>query len=232
LAAWGLASRRACEQLILDRRVSVNGEVITSIPAFVDPEADKIEVDGRRVKYQPKVYLILNKPKGVLCTVRDPSGRKTVIDIIGQSGLRVFPVGRLDKDSQGLVLLTNDGELTSRLTHPRYQVERVYLAEVAGSIDAEVVDRLLKGVWLAEGKARAKWAKVVRRGPQRSVIQITLTEGKNRQVRRMLAKLGLRVRKLDRVRFGPLTLTGVKPERFRPLTHAELRKLKKLVKSG
>jgi len=231
LADAGFGSRRACEQLILAGRITVNGRAVDTIPIFADPERDRIVANGRKIGRPPRIYLMLNKPKGVLTTVKDPQGRKTVIDLIGQTPARVFPVGRLDKDTQGLILLTNDGEVTKRLTHPRYQIERVYLAHVAGHADGQIVNKLLAGVWLSGGKARASRVRIVKRGPQRSIIQITVTEGKNRQVRRMLAKLALPVKKLVRIRFGPLTLHGVKSGNYRYLAKNELAQLKMVLKS-
>jgi pseudouridine synthase len=234
LSAAGLGSRRACEQMILDRRVAVNGELVDEIPAFADPQTDRITIDGRKQPKltQPRIYLLLNKPAGVVSSAKDPAGRKTVLDLIRGRGPRLYPVGRLDKDSQGLILLTNDGELTKRLTHPRYEVERAYEVEIGGAVDGAVVEKLMRGVWLAEGKARAKHVRILQRGQDRSVMEITLTENKNRQVRRMLAKLAMPVRRLTCVRFGPIALTGVKTGHYRPLTKRELTELKILVNSG
>jgi len=234
LSAAGLGSRRACEQMILDGRVAVNGELVHAIPAFADPQTDRIQLDGRKLPRlnQPRVYLLVNKPAGVVSSAKDPTGRKTVLDLIEGRGPRVYPVGRLDKDSQGLILLTNDGELTKHLTHPRHVVERVYEVEVEGAVDGTVVEKLIRGVWLAEGKARAKHVKFLRKGQNRSVMEITLTENKNRQVRRMLAKFSVPVKRVTRVRFGPIVLTGVKTGHYRPLTKRELTELKILVNSG
>jgi len=233
LAHAGVASRRSCEQLILDGRVSINGQVVSSVPDLVDSILDRILVDGKKVNISPeeKIYLIMNKPKGVVSTASDERGRKTVLDLLpdGFVRQRVFPVGRLDKDSQGLLLLTNDGDLTKKLTHPRYGVERVYLTQVAGHVDGTIVDRLLKGVWLSEGKAKASHVKIVTRGVKQSLLEITLREGKNRQVRRMLAKLGLPVKKLIRIRMGSLILRGVGVGRARRLTFREVDQLRELV---
>jgi pseudouridine synthase len=233
LSRAGVGSRRACEKLILDGHITVNNEPVMSLPVLVDPEIDRVSIDGKTVAVSPegKIYAMLNKPKGVVCTASDELGRKTVLDLLPKGAIRerIFPVGRLDKDSQGLLLLTNDGELTKKLTHPSYGVERVYLTEVAGRVDGTLVENLLKGVWLAEGKAKASRVKIIKRGNARSVLEITLREGKNRQVRRMLAKLGLPVRKLTRIRMGPLVLKGIGVGRIRRLTPVEVATLKELV---
>jgi pseudouridine synthase len=232
LSQAGIASRRTCEQYILDGRVSVNGQTVTTLPVIVDTEKDSIRFDGDKISIAPeqKVYLMMNKPKEVLCTVRDDHGRRTVIDLIpsGFVRQRVFPVGRLDKESQGLLLLTNDGELTKKLTHLRYGIDKVYLVEVNGLVDGTIVEQMLNGVWLSDGRARAGRVKIIRKG-KRSIIEVTLREGKNRQVYRMLAKLGLSVSKLVRIRLGSLELRGVGVGRTRRLTAAEVSKLKALV---
>jgi 23S rRNA pseudouridine2605 synthase len=233
LSRAGIGSRRACEQLILDGHVLINGEPVNSLPVLVDPGEDRVCIDGKPVAITPerKIYVMLNKPNGVVCTARDEQGRKTVLDLLPAGAIRerVFPVGRLDKDSQGLLLLTNDGELTKKLTHPSYGVERVYQTEVAAHVDGTVVEKLLKGVWLAEGKATMSRIKIVKRGSTSSLLEITLRESKNRQVRRMFAKLGIPVRKLTRIRMGPLELKGIGVGRARRLTPAELKELKELV---
>ncbi|NLX04790.1 MAG: rRNA pseudouridine synthase [Phycisphaerae bacterium] len=232
LAAAGFGSRRACEEIILAGRVSVNGQPVDTLPVLVDPQTDKIQVDGMRVRIEPKVYLLLNKPKGVLSTASDPEGRRTVVDLVADVGVRVFPVGRLDKDSEGLVLMTNDGELTKRLTHPRYEVERVYVAHVKGEVEGSIVETMRNGIWLSDGRARAKRIRFIKKSRQESILEVVLTQGMNRQVRRMLAKLGLPVKKLVRVRYGSLDLSGAKPGKYRHLTKKEVGGLKTLVKSG
>ncbi len=226
LAAAGIASRRECEQIILDGRVRVNGETVLSLPALVDPARDTILVDGRPLKREEKVYFLLHKPKGVHCTNFDPAGRPRAVDLLAGVRHRVFPVGRLDADSTGLLLMTNDGELAERLAHPRYGVPKTYRAHVNGAVTADDLARLRKGVWLAEGKTRVSDAKIIHRGRERSVIEITLQEGRNREVRRVLARLGHNVRKLMRIRIGPLSLRGLPPGGFRPLTRQELKELR------
>jgi pseudouridine synthase len=233
LARAGIASRRACEQLILDGRISVNKTVVMTLPVMVDAEHDVVSIDNKFVNLSPerKIYLLMNKPKGVVCTAKDEKGRKTVLDLLPPAAThqRVFPVGRLDKESQGLLLLTNDGDLTKKLTHPRYGIERVYIAEVAGRADGTTVDALINGIWLSEGKAKANRVKIIKRGSERSLLEITLNEGKNREVRRMLAKLSLPVKKLTRIRYGSLLLQGAGIGKVRKLTTAEIKVLKEVV---
>ncbi len=234
LARAGLGSRRTCERLIQEGRVSVNGEVRDVMPVMVDPEIDRIEVDGEKIKAAtPKdMYVLLNKPKGIVCTVKDELGRQNILSLLPTklvNQYRLFPVGRLDKDSQGLVLLTNDGELTKRLTHPRHSVPRIYRVTVNGPVDGKLIERMTKGIWLSDGKARALRVKILRRGRTNSVLEVTLTEGKNRQIRRMLAKCNLSVKKLERIGLGTLQLRGVGQGKFRFLENSEIKKLKTLV---
>ncbi len=234
LARAGIGSRRTCERLIQEGRVTVNGEVRDTMPVMVDPEVDRIEVDGEKIKAKPlkETYVLLNKPKGIVCTVKDELGRNNILSLLPDKLVResrLFPVGRLDKDSQGLVLLTNDGELTKRLTHPRHNVPRIYKVTVNGRADGKLVERMTKGIWLSDGKARALRVKIIRRGTESSVLEITLTEGKNRQIRRMLAKCNLSVKKLERIGLGTLQLKGVGQGKFRFLNTSEIKKLKALV---
>ncbi len=234
LARAGLGSRRMCEKLITEGRVTVNGEVRDSMPVMVDPQSDRIEVDGEKIKATaPKdMYVLLNKPKGIVCTVKDELGRRNILSFLPTKLInqyRLFPVGRLDKDSQGLVLLTNDGELTKRLTHPRHSVPRTYRVAVNGPVDGTLVERMTKGIWLSDGKARALRVKIIKRGRTHSVLEITLTEGKNRQIRRMLAKCNLSVKKLERIGLGTLQLKGVGEGKFRFLDNLEVKELKSLV---
>jgi len=235
LSRAGVGSRRACEEMILEGRISVNGIIVSSLPVMVDPEEDKVFLDGRRVRLLPeeKIYLMMNKPKGVLCTVKDDRGRGTIMDLFPPGSLRqrVFPVGRLDKESQGLLILTNDGVLTKKLTNPRYEIEKSYMVEVNGPVDGKVVEQLLHGVWLSEGKAKASRVKIVQRGHNQSILEVTLREGKNRQIFRMFAKLGLSVKKLVRVRMGSLVLKGISIGRTRRLTAGEITQLKEMVKT-
>lgn len=241
LAAAGVASRRKCEELILEGAVRVNGKVADSLPVFVEPDTDVITVQGRRIRAERKVYFLLNKPKGVICTNSDPQGRRKAIDIV-VSRERIFCVGRLDADTAGLIILTNDSELASRLTHPRYGLKKTYVASVRGQISAEEVAKLKKGVWLGGGRAGASAVrshrdpfrrtgraavKILRRGRVESLVEMTISEGRNRQVRRMLAKLGLKARSLKRTRIGKIDGRGVGVGKFRPLSTAEVAYLKK-----
>ncbi|MHC4575170.1 MAG: pseudouridine synthase [Planctomycetota bacterium] len=188
LAAAGVASRRKCEELILSGAVRVNGKVIDALPVFVDAEKDVITVGGKSVRAERKVYFLLNKPKGVICTSSDPQGRKKAIDLV-RARERIFCVGRLDADSTGLIILTNDSELANRLTHPRYEMPKTYVARVKGQIDSAAVEKLKKGVWLAEGKTGKASVKILRRSHEESLIGVTIRGGLNRQVRRTLAKV-------------------------------------------
>lgn len=227
LAAAGVAARRACEQLILDGRVQVNGRPVVSLPVLVDPRRDRITVDGKPLTASRLVYFVLNKPRGVLCTNADPAGRLRAIDLLGGVRERVFPVGRLDADSTGLLLMTNDGELAERLSHPRYGVPRTYRAEVEGRVEQEDLERLRRGVWLAEGKTGPAHAKIVLRQPHRSILEITLREGRNREIRRVLARVGHKVRRLKRVAIGPIQLQSLPIGAYRPLKPKELDTLRR-----
>jgi pseudouridine synthase len=229
LAAAGVASRRAAEEMIAAGRVSVNGSVVTTLGTRVDPGADRIAVDGRRISTDPdKIYVVLNKPAGVVTTMSDERGRQSVAELV-RAGARVFPVGRLDADTQGLLLMTNDGELAHRLTHPRWGVERVYRAEVLGALDRAAVDRLLRGVRLDDGEAKAIRVRVVAKRAERSHLEIVMGEGRKREVRRMLEAVGHPVVRLVRRAYGPIRLGTLRPGAWRELTSAEVGALKQLV---
>ncbi len=226
LAAAGVNSRRKCEELILAGAVRVNRKVVDKLPVFVDPEKDIITVNGKKISAARKVYFLLNKPKGVICTNFDPAGRKKAIDIL-QTSERIFCVGRLDVDTTGLIILTNDSELANRLTHPRYGLAKTYVAEVKGKIGGEAVAKLKKGIWLAEGKTDRASVKILKRSYKESLIEITVWQGLNRQVRRMLAKVNLPVKSLKRTRIGKLNTRGLGVGKFRMLSKAEITYLKK-----
>jgi len=220
LAQRGLGSRRHCEELIADGRVTVNGEV-ASLGRRVDVLVDLVEVDGTPLAVRPGlVYYLFNKPRGVVTTLADPQRRQIVTDFVPTEP-RVFPVGRLDADTEGLLLLTNDGELAHRLTHPSYGVEKEYLAEVAGRPSAAAVRQLREGVELEDGVTAP--AKVALSPP--NLLRITIHEGRNRQVRRMCEAIGHPVRRLVRVRIGSITDRRLKPGTWRELTLAEVRAL-------
>jgi pseudouridine synthase len=225
LARAGYGSRRASEELIAAGRVKLNGRVAT-LGDKVDPSADEVELDGVRVNLDPNVrYYALHKPAGVVTTMRDPQGRRTVVELLPVDGPRVFPVGRLDRDTEGLLLLTNDGELANRLTHPRYGVEKEYLAEVAGRPSPRHVTAVLRGVELEDGPARAARARIVDARADRGQLRLVMTEGRKREVRRLLAAVGLPVTRLVRLRVGPVTLGSLTPGSFRELTVEEVRSL-------
>ncbi len=239
LAEAGIASRRASEELVRLGRVEVNGRLVQELPCFVDPVHDRIEIDGQPIpKPERHIYILLNKPARVLSTVMDEPGsdRRTVLDMVDHpSRARLFPVGRLDYDTTGLMLLTNDGELANRLTHPRYGVHKTYRAVVKGRLDDDDAKRIEKGIYLAEhkegrtvGAARTGHVSitVAKRDRDRTTLEISLREGRNRQVRRMLAKVGCPVKKLERVAMGPLRLKGLARGEWRELTRVELGSLR------
>jgi 23S rRNA pseudouridine2605 synthase len=220
LARVGLGSRRACEELIADGRVTVNGERAV-LGQRVDPGADRVELDGVALPVLPGlVHYVLNKPVGVLTTADDPQGRRTVVALVPDDP-RVFPVGRLDADSEGLLVLTNDGDLAQRLTHPSFGVEKEYLAEVDGVPSAGALRTLRQGVELDDGMTAPATVGVVAPG----VLRIVIHEGRNRQIRRMTEAVGHPVRRLVRTRIGPLTDSGLGPGEWRPLTLSEVRDL-------
>ena len=229
----GVASRRAAETLIREGRVTVDGVVVSRLGARADPQVDDIRVDGRRVGAQRRRYLLLNKPRGVVTTRDDPQRRPTVMDYL--SGVResVYPVGRLDYDSEGLLLLTNDGDLASRLTHPRHRIERVYEARVRGVPDAGALKRIARGVLLDGRRTAPAVAALVtagrgQRGDQ-ALVRITIAEGRTRQVRQMCAAVGHPVVRLRRVRIGPIQDQALQPGRFRDLTSREVAILQRAV---
>lgn len=228
LAQAGVASRRASEILIAEGRVEVNGHVVTEQGVRVDPATDHIRVDGARIPAPRRhVYLALNKPKGVVSTMEDPEGRPTLTDYLPRNVPRLFHVGRLDFETTGLLLMTNDGELTQRLSHPSYEVSKTYLADVDGVMDNRSLKRLEKGVTLDDGFVKADRVKLVSRHPtaERTMVQVTLHSGANRVVRRMLESVGFPIRKLSRVAFGPIRLGTLPVGETRELTRDELGKL-------
>ncbi len=227
LAQAGVASRRKCEDLIKAGRVEVNGEVVSTLGAKVDPAADEIAVNGRPIRLEEKVYLLLHKPKGVIASVTDPKGRKVVTDYLPGVKQRVYPVGRLDYDTEGLLLLTNDGEFSQRLTHPKHEFPKTYHATVKGVPHGSLLDKLAAGVELEDGMtapAAVEYVDIDPNGKQ-SLIEITIHEGRNRQVRRMFEAIHYPVVKLRRVRFGFLTLEGVPRTKYRHLTKQEVKEL-------
>ncbi len=223
LAQAGVASRRASEQLITDGRVEVNGAIVTLLGSRVDPERDVIRVDGERVPVDVgKVYLALNKPRGVVSTMSDPEGRRTLADYVQDREERLYHVGRLDTDTEGLILLVNDGEFAHRMTHPSYGVSKTYVAEVNGPIARTVGRRLVNGVELEDGPAKADAFKILQQNNDKALVEIVLHEGRKHIVRRLLAEVGHPVQKLVRTAIGPIRLADLRPGAVRPLTQQEL----------
>jgi 23S rRNA pseudouridine2605 synthase len=228
LAHAGIGSRRSCEEMILQGRVSVDGKVVRELGTRVDPRASQIAVDGQPIRLERHVYFAVSKPKGYVSTNDDPAGRPRVIDLLPEIPQRVYTVGRLDEMSVGLMILTNDGELANRLAHPKFGVEKIYRAVVAGNPSREVLDKLTDGMWIAEGKVRAKRVRVIGHRGESTVLEMVLAEGKNREVRRMLAKLGHKVMSLTRVAVGPIMLKGLAPGEYRPLSGKEIDLLRRV----
>ena len=227
-----MASRRASEQMILEGRVSVNGETVRELGTKADPAKDAIKVDGRRIKTDiPQRYIALYKPKGYVTTRKDPEGRKTVMDLIG-AGDYIYPVGRLDYDSEGLLLMMSDGDLAAKLMHPRHEVDKVYEVIVAGVPDARAIEKLRKGVFIEGGRtspAQVHVENTVKGARPTTKLTIAIHEGRNRQIRHMCSAVGLPVRELRRVRMGPIGLGRLKPGQWRDLTREEVRRLKSAV---
>lgn len=230
IAGSGLSSRRKAETLIAAGRVTVNGKVVTELGTKVDPERDHVKVDGKHLTgAQPFVYLLLNKPKNVMSTLDDPGGRDTVKDYLHGVSVRVFPVGRLDFDSEGLMLLTNNGDLAQALLHPRYHVPKTYLIKVKGVLTDDEISQLQRGVKLEDGMTSPAIVKKIKKAEQNSWLEITIREGRKHQVKRMLEAVGHLVIKLMRVRMGPLSLGDLAPGEFRFLTDREANALRALV---
>jgi 23S rRNA pseudouridine2605 synthase len=215
LAMAGVCSRRAADEFIAAGRVEVNGERATELGLRVDPARDRIEVDGAPVQRERPVYVLFNKPQGVVCTNARHEQKKRVIDFLPEVRGRLFTVGRLDLDSEGLILLTNDGAFAQRLTHPRYGVPKIYAVLVRGRVSARELQKARGGVWLAEGPTAGMRIKVERAGRDRTYLKVMLREGRNREIRRVFAKLGFPVLELKRIRIGELSLHGLAPGQWR-----------------
>jgi 23S rRNA pseudouridine2605 synthase len=228
IAAAGLASRREAETWISAGRVSVNGR-IASLGDSADPEKDRVEVDGRPLLGEGrKYYLLLNKPVGYVSTRRDPEGRPVVTDLVSEIPARLYPVGRLDLNTEGLLLMTNDGALANRLAHPRHQVEKTYLVRVRGTLSRETLERLEGGVLLEDGMTAPARVDKVRTATSHSWFHLTIREGRNRQVRRMCEAVGFQVSRLKRIRIAFLEIDELPSGKFRHLTPQEVARLKKL----
>lgn len=226
LAAAGIDSRRNCEQLILEGIVKVNGRIVDLLPAFADAEKDIITVDGRKIRPAGKVYYLLNKPKGVICTNDDPQGRRKAVDLI-DSNQRIFCAGRLDTETSGAIILTNDSALANLLTHPRYCLEKTYLAAINGRITLAAVEKLKKGVWLSEGKTSPAKLKILKASDKESLLEIRIRQSLNREIRRIMARVGYKVTSLKRTHIGKISLERLGIGHYRPLTAAEVNYLKR-----
>jgi len=235
MAAGGIASRRKCEELITDGKVKVNGVRINFLPAWVDPKIDKITVvDNKLNLHSDSVYLMYYKPRGIICTMADPEGRPCIGDIVSHpSGSRIFPIGRLDMDSQGLLLLTNDNMMANELTHPKHGMSKTYEVAVRGKVSEETISKLQKGIYLADAhtkhdskrsgkRASIETIEIVRHDRDRTLLKLTLKEGRNRQIRRMLAVVGHPVKRLRRTHIGEVALKGLRPGQWRDLTPQEV----------
>lgn len=245
IAAAGIASRRHAEEIITQGRVSVNGQIVNELGSKADPERDHIRVDGKLLKGSERhVYLVLNKPKGYVTTVTDPERRPTIMDLVRKVSARVYPVGRLDFHSEGLLLLTNDGELARHLMHASSHLPKTYVVKVSGQPAADAIERLRRGITLPPekraGRKPPRQAKPVKTAPARirqireaenPWYEVTLIEGRNRQIRRMFEQVGHHVEKIRRVKYGPLVL-DVEPGKYRELTRGEVEKLKAAVRNS
>jgi len=227
ISAAGITSRRAAEDLILEGRVRVNGKVVTELGSKADPEKDHIKVDGKLINpQQPKAYIVLNKPVGYVTTMSDPEGRQTVQDLLKGVKVRVYPVGRLDYNTEGLLLLTNDGDFAHLITHPKYELPKTYLVKIKGVLNDEAINRLESGVFLTDGKTAPARVKRLRKEEANSWVEITIHEGKKRQVRRMIDHVGNSVIRLKRVRVGNLPLGNLPPGSYRHMTPEEVTMLR------
>lgn len=230
LAQSGVASRRKCEELMLEGRVEVDGEIVTRLGTKVDPRAAVVKVSGERLPpLSPHAYLVLNKPPGVVSTMADPQGRRTLADLVADRPERLFHVGRLDTDTSGLLLLTNDGEFAHRMAHPSYEVEKTYVAQVAGRVADRTLTDLLAGVELEDGPVQVRSARVLTTTGDKSIVELVIHEGRNRIVRRLLDQVGHPVQQLARTRFGPVELGDLQLGTLRELDRTELGTLLDLV---
>ncbi len=226
MAGAGIDSRRNCEQLILQGSVRVNGKVVDTLPVFADIDKDVIVVDGRKIHSVKKVYYLFNKPKGVICTNDDPQGRRKAIDFI-DTDQRIFCAGRLEADTTGAIVLTNDSGLADRLTHPRYCLEKTYLVEIRGRITAEIIEKFKKGMWFSEGRSAPAKLKVLKSSEKESVIEVKIRQSLNRQIQRIMARLDYKVMAIKRTHIGNISLHRLGVGDYRPLTESEIEYLKK-----
>jgi len=225
LADAGIASRRAAEQFILDGRVEVNGRVVRLLGSKVDPLHDKVSVDGKAVRVKRKLYVALNKPRGCVCSRKDEYERPTIYELLPREWGNLYSVGRLDYDTEGLIFLTNDGQFALRLTHPRYEVVKKYVATADGRVEREMLEHFMRGVFHEGEKLKAHRARLVSATKSVSVVELELMEGKNREVRRLFESQGATVKRLQRVQIGKIKLGELKPGKWRTLTEPEINSL-------
>lgn len=225
LAQCGLGSRRECEEYITAGRVEIDGTVVTRLGTTVDPAQQTVSLDGERLKLERKKYFMLNKPPGFLCTANDPEGRRRVLDLFPEEGPRLFTVGRLDENTTGLLIVTNDGDLAQKLAHPRYRIFRLYRAQVAGQPGPEIFQQLKDGLFFTEGRFRVYDVKPVKKQKDSTWVEVTMTEGQNREIRRLFARVGHKIMKLERIGYGPLRLGRVPLGEYRDLSRNELASL-------
>ncbi len=225
LAEAGVASRRAGEQIILSGRVAVNGETVAELGSKVDPVRDEITVDGKPVRTKRKLYVALNKPPGLVCSRKDELDRPTVYELLPMEWGHLHTVGRLDYNSEGLMFLTNDGDFSLRLTHPRYGVVRKYVATVEGRVAEEALRQFTQGVWHEGERLKAERVRLVSSGQSQSIVELDLAQGKNREVRRLFESQRLTVKRLQRVQIGKIRLGELRPGKWRTLTEAEIKSL-------
>ena len=232
MAAAGAGSRRQCEELIAQGRVTVDGQVVREMGVKVDPMTCAICLDGEKLALERPVYYMVNKPRGIISTTRDDLGRAGVVDMVPGTPKRIYPVGRLDADSVGLVLLTTDGALAQKLTHPSFEIPKTYEVRVKGAVSPDTLERLKKGVWLSDGRARVEGVAIRKRRKTVTHLVITLHEGKNREIRRVMARMGHPVLDLRRTAIGTLKLGMLKEGRHRKLKTAEVEALRELAEEA
>ncbi len=225
LARAGVASRRQCEELIAAGRVVVDGEVQRDVATRVDASTADIQVDGERLRVGRRVHFLFHKPKGVLCTSAQDETRPRVIDYFRAQSARLFTVGRLDEDSEGLILVTNDGSFADRVTHPRHGVLKTYEVTIPGRLGTEELEKIRRGVWISEGKTQVQGIRPFKKSARSTILRVLLAEGRNREIRRIFAKVGCRVRRLRRVAIGPVELGDMKPGQYRLLSEREVREI-------
>lgn len=226
LAEAGIAARRKCEEMIVEGLVEVNGKVVESLPAFVEPDKDTVKVNGQKVRMPQRVYFLLNKPKNVICSNSDPQGRKRAIDLV-DTPFRVVCVGRLDTDTSGAMILTNDLELVNRMTHPRYELPRTYEIRIRGSMEDTAIERFKRGSWLSGGKGGRAEVRVIRRNNVETILEVTILGGLHSELRLVMHRVGYKVMAIRRTRIGIITLKDTPMGCSRPLTKAQVDYLKK-----